>query len=491
MPTTDSASDRGAVAGSASGPAAASLDHGVRVGLVVAVVLVLLTMSVPEIFGWLVHPFGGPNGVEPLHSRWSPHLGPGTVPAVVLAVLGVLHGPRLAAELGWRRLLLAVFGLGWLWIVSLALVDGVSGLGSVLGEPFEYFREARRTEDVGLLLEQWVDRIPFAHPDTLAANVAGHPPFLFLLFVAMERLGFDPAPFSGLIVVTVSATAPVAVLVAARRLAGEAYARRAAPFLVLAPMAVFIGVSADSMVTAVGAWGIALLAYAATSRGLRAVAWSLAAGLVLGSAVMMSYGAVLLGLVALAVLLAVRSWWPLPLAALAACVPTLLVLAPFGWHFFPAYFALEDRYWNGIAGMRPPAYWVWGNGGALLLSAGPALAAALAVLVVVLRSRRRSRGRWADLLDDGSDLAVVVGGPLADAQVRTRAAVLLPLGGLACVLVADLSLMSLSEVERIWLPFMPWMLLAAAHVPRWWWTRLLGLQVTVALLLNHLLDTHW
>ena len=465
--------------------------RGVRVGLAVAVVVILATMSVPDLTGWLVHPFGGPNGVEPLHSRWDPHVGPGTIPAIVLAVLGVLHGPRLAATLPWRRVLLATYVLGWAWIVSLALIDGVGGLGDVLGASFEYFREARRTDDVPLLLQQWVDRIPFSHPDTLAANVAGHPPFLFLFFILLERLGLDPAPWSGLIVVTISASAPVAVLITARRLAGEAYARAAAPFLVLAPMAVFIGVSADSMVTAVGAWGMALLAYAATSRGRRMVGLSLGAGLVLGSATMMSYGALLLGFVALAVLLAARSWWPLPLAAAAACVPTAAVLAPWGWHYLPSYLALKDRYWDGIAGMRPPAYWTWGNFGGLLLSAGPALGAALGALVVVLAARRRSGGGWQHLLDDGSDLDLVRGEVLTSAQTRTRAAVLLPLGGLACVVTADLSLMSLSEVERIWLPFMPWMLLAAAYIPRDWVTRLLALQVTVALLLNHLLDTHW
>ena len=467
--------------------------RGVRIGLAAAAVIILLTMSVPDLTGWLVHPFGGPNGVEPLHSRWDPHLGIGTVPAIVLAVLGVLHGPRLAATLSWRRVLIATYVLGWTWIVSLALIDGVGGLGDVLGAQFEYFREARRTEDVGLLLQQWVDRIPFAHPDTLAANVAGHPPFLFLFMIALERLGLDPAPWSGLIVITISASAPVAVLITARRLAGEAYARAAAPFLVLAPMAVFIGVSADSLVTAVGAWGLALLAYAATARGAgrrRMIGLSVAAGLLLGSATMMSYGALLLGFVALGVLLAARSWWPLPIAAAAACVPTAAVLAPWGWHYLPSYLALKDRYWDGIAGMRPPAYWTWGNVGGLLLSAGPALGAALGALVVVLAARRRSGG-WQHLLDDGSDLQLVRGGVLTSAQVRTRAAVLLPLGGLACVVTADLSLMSLSEVERIWLPFMPWMLLAAAYMPRDWVTRLLALQVTVALLLNHLLDTHW
>ena len=39
-------------------------------------------------------------------------------------------------------------------------------------------------------------------------------------------------------------------------------------------------------------------------------------------------------------------------------------------------------------------------------------------------------------------------------------------GGLAAVAIADLSGMSKGEVERIWLPFLPWVLLAAAALPQ-------------------------
>ena len=457
-------------------------------------------MTVPDALEWKVHPFPGPKGVEPLHSHWRPLLGPGTLPAIALAVLGVAYAPRLAERLSWGRLLLAAFAVGWLWLVSLALIEGVDGLGAILGERFEYFREARNTDDVPLLLREWVDRIPRDHPDNLAANVAGHPAFLFLFFVLLERLGLDAPPASGLIVITIAATAPVAVLIAARRLAGDRYARLAAPYLVLTPMALWIGVSADSLVMAVGAWGLALLAHAATTRGRAMAGWSVCAGLLLGSAVMMSYGAILLGFVALAVLLAARSWWPMAIAAATACIPVMAVLGPFGYHWIPAYLALEDRYWIGIARMRPPEYWMWGNLGALLLATGLAMAAGLGALIATLAMRRRRQGspgrrgrwgRWLDLLDDGAGHAVVGGGPLPEAAARTRAAVLLPLAGLACVTVANLSLMSLSEVERIWLPFMPWMVLATAFLPRSWMTRMLAAQVLLALVLDHLLNTHW
>jgi hypothetical protein len=59
------------------------------------------------------------------------------------------------------------------------------------------------------------------------------------------------------------------------------------------------------------------------------------------------------------------------------------------------------------------------------------------------------------------------------------------------VLAADLSLMSKAETERIWLPFMPWLLLLTAHLPPVWRRRCLALQVVVALVVQHLLWSRW
>ncbi|MEW2042031.1 hypothetical protein AB0885_34155, partial [Streptomyces sp. NPDC005534] len=69
-----------------------------------------------------------------------------------------------------------------------------------------------------------------------------------------------------------------------------------------------------------------------------------------------------------------------------------------------------------------------------------------------------------------------------------RLAVLV-VAALIALLAADLSGMSKAETERIWLPFVLWMLPAAAFLPRpraW-----LIAQATLALLLNHLLLTGW
>jgi methylthioxylose transferase len=63
--------------------------------------------------------------------------------------------------------------------------------------------------------------------------------------------------------------------------------------------------------------------------------------------------------------------------------------------------------------------------------------------------------------------------------------------GLTAIIVADLSGLSKSEVERIWLPFAVWIVPLAALLPRpsarWW----LLAQATLALAINHLLLTVW
>ncbi|KIH97227.1 membrane protein, partial [Streptomonospora alba] len=61
---------------------------------------------------------------EPLYSKWDPHLGPGTLPALAIAVAVVGWGPVLAARLPWRTLVLSTWGATMAWTFALALIDG-------------------------------------------------------------------------------------------------------------------------------------------------------------------------------------------------------------------------------------------------------------------------------------------------------------------------------------------------------------------------------
>ena len=74
------------------------------------------------------------------------------------------------------------------------------------------------------------------------------------------------------------------MLVTVRTLGAEAAGRRAAPFLVLAPAAVFMAVSADAVFGAVVAWGLPPGDGRDPGSRPGPVGWSLVAGLLLGGA---------------------------------------------------------------------------------------------------------------------------------------------------------------------------------------------------------------
>lgn len=430
-------------------------------GVLAAVALAGLAMAVPWVADWNVHV----NSFPPLHAEWDPRVGAGTAAAVVIAVLGVVYGAGVAQRLGWRALLAASYVASVLWMTSLATVDGWDGIGVILGTQYEYLQTARSVTDFSATLHEYVSRIPLHSVDNWPVHIAGHPPGALAFFVVLVALGLGSGLAAGWVVLLLAATTPVAVLVTVRRLGAEQHARSAAPFLVLGPAAVWMAVSADALFGAVAAWGLCCLAVAATSSGGRAVAWSVAAGLLLGYCVMLSYGLPLLGVAAVAVLVVARSWRPLPWAALSA-IAVVVAFAVAGFAWWEAYPVLHDRYWDGVASRRPLGYWLWGNLAALVLSAGPVLGAAVAL--------------WGDRARR-----------LRSLEPATRVIALLTGAAVVMVLAADLSGMSKAEVERIWLPFVPWLLLGTALLPGKWARPLLAVQVIAALLIQHLLSTGW
>jgi hypothetical protein len=430
-------------------------------GLAVAVALMVLAMTLPPLIGWRVRV----NYFPPLHAEWDPRVGWGTLPAVLVAVLVAQRAVDLAERLPWRRLLLWTFVGGLAWMLALAFVDGSHGVSTILGDPYEYLRTARGTTDLHATLREYVSRIRFeAAPDNWPVHIAGHPAGAFLFFVVLVRLDLGSGFAAGMIVTVLAATTALAVMVTVRTLGSERAARRAAPFLAFGTTAVWQSVSADAMFAAVAAWGMACLALAATRRSR---AWSLLAGLLLGYCMMLSYGLPLLGVLALAVLLVARSWSPLVVAAVAA-LAVVLAFAAFGFSYLEALPAIHDRYWDGVGGRRPWAYWMWGDLAALAFSAGPLVFAGVAHLAARVR----------DHPEDAEDAG-------------TRVVLWLTGAGVAMVLLADLSQMSRAEVERIWLPFAPWLLLSCALLPERWRRRGLVGQVVLALVVQHLLSTGW
>ncbi|MFD8730215.1 hypothetical protein [Streptomyces sp. NPDC059611] len=407
----------------------------------------------------------------PLLASWDPHLGPGTPAALTMAVLVIAYGPPLAARLPWRGLLAAAWAGSTVWVFSMALIDGwYRGVAKRLTTKHEYLRVIDRFDDIPATLRDFTNHIVIGEPGNWPAHVAGHPPGATLTFVWLDRIGLGGGAWAAVWCVVVGSSAVLAALITVRVLADEQLARRAAPFLVLAPAAVWAGVSADGYFAAVAAWSVALLALAATRRVRLPAVAAVGGGLLFGWTCYLSYGLGLMAAVLLVVLVLARTARPVvPFLLGALVVPAAFTLAGFNW--WTAYHLLVERYYQGAGGVRPYAYWVWANLACAVLAAG------LAAVAGVRRSASDAPGAVRTLRT----------GTTAPAQ---RLA-LLVLAALVALLAADLSGMSKAETERIWQPFLLWLLPAAALLPartaRYW----LVASVVPALLINHLLWTGW
>ncbi|TQF68305.1 hypothetical protein FK531_14475 [Rhodococcus spelaei] len=435
----------------------------------VAVVLVAVAFVVPHVGFTTVTPLirSSPQKIHdfaqaaPIFGWWDPHVGWGTPCAVLIGVATVLWGPGLAQRVSWRWLPLVTWGSAVAWAFSLAMVDGWQrGFAGRLVSRDEYLSEVPGVTDIPAMLRGFSARILDGQPDSWHTHVSGHPPGALLTFVLLDRVGLGGGAWAAAVCVIVGASGAAAVVVTIRALGDELRARMAAPFVAIAPAAIWIAVSADGFFAGVTAWGIALLALAVTGTARRTALASVLAGVLLGFGVYLSYGLALMALPAVAVLVVAGRYRPLVGALVgAAAVAAIFTAAGFWW--FDGYMLVQERYWQGIATDRPFAYWGWANLASLVCATG------IAVVPGLVRALC-----WPDL--------------------RARQPVnLLVVAALLAVLCADLSALSKAETERIWLPFALWLLAAPALLPppshRYW----LAAQVAGALALNHLLFTNW
>jgi hypothetical protein len=401
----------------------------------------------------------------PLFGTWEIHASWGTVPAILLAVAAVVWGPVVAQRLSWRTLTLGTWAVACGWAFALAMIDGWQrGFAGRLSRPEEYLSQVPSITDIPATVRTFSSRILNYQPNSWITHVSGHPPGALLTFVWLDRLGLHGGAWAGLLCLLVGSSATAAVLIAIRALADEQTARRAAPFVAIAPTAIWVAVSADGYFAGVAAWGIALLAVAVHRQVRFPALVAAAAGLLLGWGVFVNYGLVLMGLPALAVLVSATDFR----AALRALGPAALVavavaatFAVAGFYWFDGYTLVQQRYWQGIANDRPFQYWWWANLACVVCAIGLGGVAGITRVFDVAALRRRSGFR------------------------------LLLLAVLAAIACADLSMLSKAEVERIWLPFTIWLTAAPALLPvrshRLW----LAINAVGALLVNTVMVTNW
>lgn len=443
------------------------------VAVAVGVLLVVAAFVVPHLDLGIVTPLinATPGRLHafadtaPIFGWFQAHVGWGTVPAVLIGAAAVLWGPAFAQRLPWRVLPWVTWATACAWAFSLAMIDGWQrGFAGRLTARHEYLRQVPTVTDIPEAVRTFADRILDYQPDSWITHVSGHPPGALLTFVWLDRIGLGGGAWAALLCLLVGSSAATAILVAVRALAGEQTARLAAPFVAVAPTAIWIAVSADGYFAGVAAWGIALLALAVRATGSRSVLAASGAGLLLGWGIFLNYGLVLMALPAVAVLVCASSWRSalrVLVPAVVAAVVVVMVFAAAGFWWYDGYLLVQERYWQGIANDRPFQYWSWANLASVVCAIGLGSVAGIGRVFDIAAIKRRS----------GLHLVVI--------------------GVLLVIAFADLSMLSKAETERIWLPFTVWLPAAAALLPqrshRWW----LALNVVGALALNHLILTNW
>ncbi|WP_201409014.1 hypothetical protein [Mycobacterium paraintracellulare] len=404
-------------------------------------------------------------GSAPIFGEWLIHAGWGTGPAIALAVVVVAWGPTLAQRLSWRALTLGSWAVAGGWAFALAMIDGWQrGFAGRLTTRDEYLSQVPGVTDIPATLRTFAGRIVDYQPHSWTTHVSGHPPGALLTFVWLDRIGLHGGAWAGLLCLLAGSSAAAAVVVGVRALADESTARRVAPFVALAPTAIWVAVSADGYFAGVAAWGIALLAVA-VHRPVRFPALTAAAaGLLLGWGVFCNYGLMLMGLPAAAVLASAADWRAILRAlgpAALAAIGVAVAFAVAGFYWFDGYHLVQQRYWQGIAKDRPFQYWSWANLACVVCAIGLGGVAGVTRVFDWAAIRRRSGFH------------------------------LLLCGVLVAIACADLSMLSKAEVERIWLPFTVWLTAAAALLPmrshRIW----LALNAVGALALNTIILTNW
>ncbi|CAN5506977.1 membrane protein [soil metagenome] len=406
------------------------VGQGIRVAIWLAAIGILalsvvrgrdLQRRVPDVF----------LGAAPLVGRkywdgWDWRFGWGLVGAVIIGGLVVLATLRDWWQTASRTLVHAVTGVcAAAFAVSLALTDGFDGIRYGAAHRTEYAAHITTTPPVAEFVRTFIERI-----DGYSVHIRGHPPGFMVLLKAIAALGFGGVGPAVVLSIVATGLLPVAVLVAVRTVADDGTMRRAAPFLVVAPYALWMITSADAVYTALGAAAVAAVAVGAGRRGRTAALFGLVAGLLLGA---LMFGTYLAGVfMAVPGIVGLWAWWRRLPGALPVAVSTVIglvvVVGLFRWAGFwwlDGVRRTNEEYWDGSAQYRVWTYFAYANVAAALIALGPATLAGL--------TRPR---RW-------------------------RAWPLVGVGVLA-VAVSNASGFTRGEVERIWLLFYPWIAVAGA-----------------------------
>jgi len=411
-------------------------------------------------------------GLPPFQNKWLPRWD------WWLAAIGVgamVAGVALLRErITLRLTVIGSMILTAAWTALLAATGGWEGFTGSMGVSDEYLPQLEwiRANGWRAYFESFNNETLFS---TFPTHVRSHPPGMVTLFGGLDSIGLSGPRWATVAVLCVAATIPLSIAVTVRSVAGRDLARHAAVLVAITPAAVFLGSTADALFAAVAAAAIALVAVAADR-----CSWPIAlgAGLMAGAGVSLTYGVVpLVGIMAVALTIRLphpnhrsggvasqdglgvvrRAALLVPMGA--GVLVVLGVWALLGFNWFAGLSAVQRQYELDDAQQnRPFSYFVIANLVVFACVLGPTVVASVG-------AARRDRLLW-------------IVGP-----------------ALVAVAVADLSGLSKSEVERIWLPFVPWITVAGAWLliripPTWKWPALAA-QIAAGVALQTLFFGTW
>lgn len=331
-----------------------------------------------------------------------------------VVLLGVSRG--LHRTLPWPAILAAGFAAAMAWSVALAVVDP-KGAATGLDLSVGFRRDLARvgSDPIGFL-GRYVEQAP-----ALSADSRQHPPGALLLLWLLDRLGLQSPTLLGLLITAVGCLSVPLVAIAVRSLCSEPAARGLIPILALAPYAIWLAVSLDAVPLTLCAAALACGVVGSEPR--RSPWWAAAAGLLLGTGALFSYSAAWLGTSILVVYFVRRRPLLNVISGVGSLVPLGLArLAGFVW--LDGLTAAQADFSIRIGPHRSWVLWIFLDLLLVLITAGPAVAPAI-------RKIRRTPG-WPFLVGAGLAVTFAIGSGL-----------------------------SRGEVERSFLPFLPWLLVAA------------------------------
>ncbi len=371
------------------------------------------------------------------------HFGVGIAPtiavlAVVLAIFCVWWWPQFVRRASLRSIGWASWALTAAWAGMSAHVSTAPRFADSIGHRASYWYAAVRTDSITEFVATMIDRMR-----TFPIHVQGHPPLATIFHVWLHRLGLEPVGVGWVIVGIAATTTPLMVFLV-RRLSTENHARAVALLLPFATTVLWSAVSFDAVLVAAIVAMAAVMAclcmpaepgIALARSTVVGVPKAVVVGLFLGAlasfVLFSTYGApVLMAPVLGVAYMAVRDrGWSKEIlvgvvvaAAVLGMVTVWFATAGFWW--LDGLDVTREAYFRGVARVRHPGYFLLANLVTMALVVGPLVWVGLA-----------DRRRW-----------------------PVPAAIWAAIAGLVA---ADLSSMSRAEVERIWLPYTPWLMLAA------------------------------